>query len=104
MHWIRLIAATVLSVPGVAAAAAVVEEHAVSDALTGKCPITGLDQLVKKLSKDAQVFFPGSAEFVLATTRWSSLDLPNISIVVVPDTENDVAETVCAALCFSYRH
>jgi hypothetical protein len=64
------------------------------DELAGKCPITDVDQLGKKLSKAAKIFFPGSNEFLQASTRWSVLEVPKVNIVVVPGTEKDVAETV----------
>ncbi|KAJ5892521.1 hypothetical protein N7504_009212 [Penicillium tannophilum] len=46
------------------------------------------------LSSGANVWLPGSTAFNTATTRWSSLDTPGISVVVEVATENDVAETV----------
>lgn len=48
------------------------------------------------LSSGANVWLPGSTAFNTATTRWSSLDTPGISVVVEVATENDVAETVQA--------
>lgn len=50
--------------------------------------------LASRLSSGAQIYFPGSNEFSLSTTRWSTLDAPNVTITVEPATENDVAETV----------
>ncbi|KAM5349276.1 hypothetical protein ACJ41O_005783 [Fusarium nematophilum] len=63
------------------------------DALAGKCP-EDINKLAKKLSKAAKIYFPGSDEFVQASTRWSVLETPKVNIVVVPGTEKDVAETV----------
>ncbi|KAE8132843.1 hypothetical protein BDV38DRAFT_287318 [Aspergillus pseudotamarii] len=38
--------------------------------------------------------YPGSDEFEEASTRWSSLESPTVSIVVVPGTGNGLVETV----------
>ncbi|KAJ5629512.1 hypothetical protein N7528_003169 [Penicillium herquei] len=46
------------------------------------------------LSSGANIWVPGSSNFDIATTRWSALDAPNISIVVEVATEDDVAATV----------
>lgn len=55
-----------------------------------------LSPLVPKLSAAASVIYPNeTTAFDLATSRWSSYETPTISVVVVPGTENDVAETVC---------
>lgn len=55
-----------------------------------------LSPLVPKLSATASVIYPNNtAAFELATARWSSYETPTISVVVVPGTESDVAETVC---------
>jgi hypothetical protein len=63
--------------------------------LQGLCP-RGNDvrELGVKLSPTAKVYFPGSDEFEVASTRWSVLGAPKVNIVVVPGTENDVVETV----------
>lgn len=50
--------------------------------------------LSQALSTSAKVYYPGSTDFVDASTRWSNLDLPTVNIVVSPATENDVVETV----------
>ncbi|KAJ5779442.1 hypothetical protein N7457_007162 [Penicillium paradoxum] len=62
----------------------------------GHCPRgdADLDALGKNLSSSAQVYFPGSSGFSDATTRWSALAEPTVSVLVVPGTENDVVETV----------
>lgn len=73
---------------------------ATRDALNGICPrdLGASDEEVeafgKKLSNGTKIYFPGSEDFEKASTRWSNLDLPQISIVIVPATESDVAETV----------
>lgn len=54
-----------------------------------------LKSLSGRLSNTSQVYFPGSSGFINATTRWSVLDEPEVNVVVVPGTENDVAEIVC---------
>ncbi|PYI01617.1 FAD-binding domain-containing protein [Aspergillus sclerotiicarbonarius CBS 121057] len=53
-----------------------------------------LKALADRLSSAAKVYCPGSTGFTNATTRWSVLDEPEVNIVVVPGTENDVAEIV----------
>lgn len=50
--------------------------------------------LADRLSQNAQVYVPGDPGFDTATNRWSVLDAPTISVVVVPSVEDDVAETV----------
>ncbi|KAK9369875.1 hypothetical protein V1509DRAFT_638558 [Lipomyces kononenkoae] len=61
----------------------------------GTCPNNvNAKQLGNKLSNTAEIYFPGSAGFAAAIARWSALDPPVASIVVVPGTENDVVETV----------
>ncbi|SPO05000.1 probable FAD-dependent oxygenase [Cephalotrichum gorgonifer] len=64
------------------------------DSLTGSCP-TSCDAkaLGTALSKCAKVYYPGSSEFTRATTRWSVLATPQPQVVVIPCTEQDVAET-----------
>ncbi|KAE8374731.1 FAD-binding domain-containing protein [Aspergillus bertholletiae] len=54
-------------------------------------------ELSEKLSSTAKVYYPGTNEFELASTRWSNLEKPTVNIVVVPGTENDVVETVIFA-------
>lgn len=51
-------------------------------------------QLQSQLSSGAQIYYSDSSEFDAATVRWSALDEPSPSVVVVPGTENDVAVTV----------
>lgn len=54
-----------------------------------------LTPLEARLSQNASVIYPNdTATFEYATSRWSSYETPTISVVVVPGTENDVAETV----------
>jgi hypothetical protein len=62
----------------------------------GYCPRgdANLKALAEQLSSSAKVYFPGSSGFKDATTRWSALEEPKVNVIVVPGTENDVAETV----------
>ncbi|KAK5993548.1 FAD-linked oxidoreductase chyH [Cladobotryum mycophilum] len=53
-----------------------------------------LKKLKERLSSAAEIYLPGSDGFDAATTRWSVLDVPNITIVIVPSVESDVAEAV----------
>lgn len=53
-----------------------------------------MTDLQAKLSSNAKIYYPNSTEFVDASARWSLLDEPKVNVVVVPGTENDVAETV----------
>ena len=66
------------------------------DLLGGVCPPAAIDieTLKTKLSPEAKVYWPGEDEFADATTRWSNLELPNINVVVVPGTDEDVSQTV----------
>jgi len=64
------------------------------DNLDGLCPRDDdLEALGAKLSTTAKVYYPGSSGFANVTTRWSVLEEPKVNVVVVPGTENDVAET-----------
>lgn len=67
------------------------------DGVGAICPRGDADfaKLGQQLSSTAQIFFPGSTEFTLATTRWSNLDTPTVNVVVVAGTANDVSLTVC---------
>ncbi len=49
------------------------------------------------LFQGAAVYLPGSEGFTEATTRWSSLYAPNLTLVVSPSVEDDVAKTVRVA-------
>lgn len=52
------------------------------------------EELIKHLSDSAKVYLPGSSEFEAASTQWSQLETPNVNVVVVPGTPDDVAQTV----------
>ncbi|PWY89912.1 FAD-binding domain-containing protein [Aspergillus heteromorphus CBS 117.55] len=64
--------------------------------LDGLCPLGDNDfkSLGGRLSNSSKVYFPGSSGFTNATTRWSVLDEPEVNVVIVPGTEDDVAEIV----------
>ncbi|KAN0112381.1 FAD binding domain containing protein [Hyaloscypha variabilis] len=51
-------------------------------------------ELATKLSKNAQIYLPGSDAFDAAVARWSNLSTPVANVVVVPSTEHDIVETV----------
>ncbi|RSL54832.1 hypothetical protein CEP54_009713 [Fusarium duplospermum] len=90
MRWFQLELLTALAVW---ATTSVCATTPVSGSLGGKCP-EDIGKLGEKLSKSAKIYFPGSDDFVKATTRWSVLGAPTINVVVVPGTEKDVSETV----------
>lgn len=56
-----------------------------------------IQQLNQRLSRGAMIYLPGTDGFKEATTRWSVLSTPKPTIVVVPTTANDIAETVCSS-------
>lgn len=53
-----------------------------------------MTDLQAKLSSSAKIYYPNTTEFEAASARWSLLGEPTVSVVVVPGTENDVAQTV----------
>jgi hypothetical protein len=53
-----------------------------------------VEALAKDLSKDAQVYVPGDEPFAALTTRWSNLEPPSPSVVVVAAVDVDVSQTV----------
>ena len=78
----------------IAALATTVVGRSLQSSLT--CPSSDIDlqNLGSSLSSSAKVYCPGSSGFKNVTTRWSVLEEPKVNVVVVPGTENDVAETV----------
>lgn len=58
-----------------------------------RIPSRDLDALRARLSEHAQVHLPRTDDFAAASARWSALGAPTVDIVVVPATEQDVAET-----------
>lgn len=51
-----------------------------------------------KLSAGAQILYPGTEGFLDATKRWSVFSAPEVTMVIVPTTQQDVAEAVCLIL------
>ena len=47
-----------------------------------------------RLSGETEIYFPKDAEFANYTTRWSEATAPDIAVVVVPGSKEDVAKTV----------
>ncbi|KAI1098845.1 FAD binding domain protein [Jackrogersella minutella] len=71
------------------------QNDAISGWMGGICPQRDyVGELAERLSRNAHVYTPGSDEFTAATARWSVGHAPGVKVVVVPSTENDVAETV----------
>lgn len=50
-------------------------------------------ELGQFLSGGASIHLSGSERFNKATTRWSTFQAPNVTVVVEVATENDVSET-----------
>ncbi|KAI1391575.1 FAD binding domain protein [Hypoxylon trugodes] len=71
------------------------KEPSVASFLGGICPRRDYaKELAERLSETAHVYTPESDDFAKITTRWSLLGLPDVKLVVVPSSENDVVETV----------
>ncbi|KAL9592287.1 MAG: hypothetical protein Q9179_006871, partial [Wetmoreana sp. 5 TL-2023] len=51
-------------------------------------------ELGHRLSHGTEIYFPNDSEFTNYTTRWSAAVAPDIAVVVVPATGEDVATTV----------
>ena len=51
-------------------------------------------ELRRRLSDDSEIYFPSNSEFANYTERWSEAVAPDIAVVVVPATAQDVATTV----------
>ena len=51
-------------------------------------------ELGRRLSDDTKIYFPFNSEFANYTERWSEAVAPDIAVVVVPATAQDVATTV----------
>ncbi len=58
------------------------------------CGLTDFPKLVPNLSKQAEVYYPGSAQFDQLSQRWSNLKTPIVDVEVLPASEKDVAEIV----------
>jgi hypothetical protein len=66
------------------------------------CSLPDFWRFATTLSKQAEVYFPGSAGFTQYSQRWSNLEAPTVTITVLPATEQDVVEIVGFSLSF-YR-
>lgn len=56
-------------------------------------------------SPNTTIGYPGSADFLNSTERWTLFSAPTYSAVITPGTEADVAKVVCNRLlcgCFAY--
>lgn len=51
-------------------------------------------ELGRRLSKDALLYFPNSPGYINDTTRWAAETESNFSVVMVPAIDRDVAATV----------
>ena len=58
------------------------------------CGLSDFRKLVTNLSQEAEVYYPGSAQFDQLSQRWSNLETPIVNVEVLPATEKDVAEIV----------
>ena len=56
-----------------------------------------------QLAKNALIYSPGSPEYANATSRWNVYEEPNISVVVQPGNDNDVATIVSMSTYFQYQ-
>lgn len=67
-------------------------------AVNGSVPEEHAKVLRDILSPAAKVYYPNSTEFNTLSARWSTLAEPNVNVVAVPSTEDDVAKIVSFAL------
>ena len=51
-------------------------------------------ELGRRLSKNASIYFPGSPSYTDDTAKWAANTQSNFSVVVVPGIDRDVAATV----------
>ena len=51
-------------------------------------------ELGRRLSKNASIYFPGSPSYTNDTAKWAANTQSNFSVVVVPGIDRDVAATV----------
>lgn len=51
-------------------------------------------ELGRRLSKNASIYFPGSPSYIDDTAKWAANTESNFSVVVVPGMDQDVASTV----------
>lgn len=61
-------------------------------------PADIVSELGPKLSPNASIILPGSADFIISTTRWQQYRSPEINVAVEVTNERDIRETVCGFL------
>lgn len=99
MRWLRtaVLASAVAWAP---ATAVPLDSEAVNTAgapaRIGRCSLPDLWKFLSNVSKDADVYFPGSEQFAQFSERWSNVGPPAVNITFLPATENDVVEIVSA--------
>lgn len=100
MHRLTLGIISALAAWVTSSAAHVAPQFVARSSVNSICPRGGKwvddveEELLENLSDAAKVYLPGSSEFEAASTRWSELETPNVNVVVVPGTADDVAQTV----------
>lgn len=57
-------------------------------------PIQVHQELGCRLSGETEIYFPKDTEFANYTAHWSEATAPDIAVVVVPSSKEDVAKTV----------
>lgn len=70
---------------------------AISSGLLGALPSTASSnhsQFVAALDVKAEVYYPGSEQFINASARWSAAQIPQYDMIVKVATEEDVQKTV----------
>ncbi|KAF1979872.1 FAD-binding domain-containing protein [Bimuria novae-zelandiae CBS 107.79] len=92
----RLVAPLAVTAWAVASVLSLVSAGPTSADVFPRTPASGIDvkQLAKYLSKTAQIYLPNDTQFDTLTVRWSNLERPTASVVVVPGTEQDVSKIV----------
>lgn len=61
-----------------------------------------IEALAQNLSKNAEVYIPSDEPFAALTVRWSNLEPPSPTVVVVAAIEEDVSQTVGSPLSLSF--
>ena len=96
MHISLRIISALLSLVSIIAATPSLIGHIRSENFTWLSPsIPNIQQeLGRRLSKNASIYFPGSPSYINDTARWAANTVSSFSIVVVPGIDRDVAATV----------
>jgi hypothetical protein len=97
MRWLQtaVLASAIAWAPAIAAALdAGTANLAGAPARIGRCNLPDLWRFLANVSKDAEVYFPGSEQFNQFSQRWSNVEPPAVNITFLPATENDVVEIV----------